>query len=68
MSSPPASMRFHRMLVEAPALAGLRREYQKSDKRIAAVLSLTQEPDRKHVFDRIAFHSGPAGMRATHMD
>jgi len=56
------------MLVEAPALAGLRREYQKSGKRTAAVMSLTPEPDREDVFDRIGFRSGAAGMRATHMD
>ncbi len=43
----------HRMHVEAPALRDLRREYLKSEKRVASVLSFTPEPGVEHVFDKM---------------
>jgi beta-phosphoglucomutase len=43
----------HRMHLETPALRDLRREYLKSDKRVASVLTFTPEPGVEHVFDKM---------------
>ena len=43
----------HRMHVETPALRDLQREYLKTEKRVASVMTFTPEPGEAHVFDKM---------------
>lgn len=43
----------HRMHVEAPASPDIRREFQKTDKRVAEVLSFIPEREKEYIFDKI---------------